>query len=259
MNKERKSSLKLSKISLLICIAAFFFSGVSILITYGMNQNAQKMYEHPYAVSNSARAMRSRLWDMKRFSGILMTHAFQSKDDKDSFFQSRYDMQNEEIENIRRLYLGPVKDVDDLQEAMDKLIEVQTKAVGYAYNHAEDEVREYMDANVYPYYDSVSGCLKTIIDFADAKIYSLNVQVKKAGIVSTCISLIIAFSTIGLTILSSRQERRNIEAMAAREHDLRDALYLAQQSSNAKKDFLSRISHEIRTPMNVIVGMTTIA
>ena len=259
MNKERKSSLKLSKISLLICIAAFFFSGVSILITYGMNQNAQKMYEHPYAVSNSARAMRSRLWDMKRFSGILMTHAFQSKDDKDSFFQSRYDMQNEEIENIRRLYLGPVKDVDDLQEAMDKLIEVQTKAVGYAYNHAEDEVREYMDANVYPYYDSVSGCLKTIIDFADAKIYSLNVQVKKAGIVSTCISLIIAFSTIGLTILSSRQERRNIEAMAAREHDLRDALYLAQQSSNAKKDFLSRMSHEIRTPMNVIVGMTTIA
>ncbi len=259
MNKERKSSLKLSKISLLICIAAFFFSGVSILITYGMNQNAQKMYEHPYAVSNSARAMRSRLWDMKRFSGILMTHAFQSKDDKDSFFQSRYDMQNEEIENIRRLYLGPVKDVDDLQEAMDKLIEVQTKAVGYADNHAEDEVREYMDANVYPYYDSVSGCLKTIIDFADAKIYSLNVQVKKAGIVSTCISLIIAFSTIGLTILSSRQERRNIEAMAAREHDLRDALYLAQQSSNAKKDFLSRMSHEIRTPMNVIVGMTTIA
>lgn len=47
--------------------------------------------------------------------------------------------------------------------------------------------------------------------------------------------------------------------MAAREHDLRDALYLAQQSSNAKKDFLSRMSHEIRTPMNVIVGMTTIA
>lgn len=259
MNKEKKSSLKLSKISILICVAAFFFSGISILITYGMNQNAQRMYEHPYAVSNSARAMRSRLWDMKSFSGILITHAFQSKDDKDSFFQNRYDMQKREIENIRKLYLGPDEDVDALKGAMDNLIEVQTSAVAYADHHSEDEVREYMDVEVYPYYDRVSDCLATIIDFADAKIYSLNVQVQKAGGVSTCVSLMIAFSTIGLTILSNRQERRNIEALTAREHDLQDALYLAQQSSNAKKDFLSRMSHEIRTPMNVIVGMTAIA
>ena len=259
MNKEKKSSLKLSKISILICVAAFFFSGISILITYGMNQNAQRMYEHPYAVSNSARAMRSRLWDMKSFSGILITHVFQSKDDKDSFFQNRYDMQKREIENIRKLYLGPDEDVDALKGAMDNLIEVQTSAVAYADHHSEDEVREYMDVEVYPYYDRVSDCLATIIDFADAKIYSLNVQVQKAGGVSTCVSLMIAFSTIGLTILSNRQERRNIEALTAREHDLQDALYLAQQSSNAKKDFLSRMSHEIRTPMNVIVGMTAIA
>ena len=136
MNKEKKSSLKLSKISILICVAAFFFSGISILITYGMNQNAQRMYEHPYAVSNSARAMRSRLWDMKSFSGILITHAFQSKDDKDSFFQNRYDMQKREIENIRKLYLGPDEDVDALKGAMDNLIEVQTSAVAYADHHS---------------------------------------------------------------------------------------------------------------------------
>ena len=55
------------------------------------------------------------------------------------------------------------------------------------------------------------------------------------------------------------RDRRNIEALTAREHELKDALYLAQQSSDAKKDFLSRMSHEIRTPMNIIVGMTTIA
>lgn len=84
-------------------------------------------------------------------------------------------------------------------------------------------------------------------------------QVQKSGIAATIVSLMIAFSTIGLTILSNRQERRNIEALTAREHELKDALYLAQQSSDAKKDFLSRMSHEIRTPMNIIVGMTTIA
>lgn len=116
-----------------------------------------------------------------------------------------------------------------------------------------------MDTNVYPCYDRVSDCLTVIIIFADTKIYSLKEQVQKSGIAATIVSLMIAFSTIGLTILSNRQERRNIEALTAREHELKDALYLAQQSSDAKKDFLSRMSHEIRTPMNIIVGMTTIA
>lgn len=136
-------------------------------------------------------------------------------------------MQNGEIETIRRLYLGPPQDVDALREAMDALIEVQTKACGYAEGHSSDEIQEYMDANVYPCYDRVSDCLTVIINFADAKIYSLKVQVQKSGIAATVVSLMIAFSTIGLTILSNRQERRNIEVLTAREHELKDALYLA--------------------------------
>lgn len=259
MNRDKKAPLKLSKVSLLICIAAFVFSGISILISYGMNKNAQKMYDHPYTVSNSARAMRSRLWDMKSFSGILLTHDFQAKTDKESFFQARYDMQNEAIDTIRELYLGPASDVDALKSAMEALITVQTKACSYADDHSADEIQNYMDENVYPCYDQVSDCLTTIIDFADGKIYSLKEQVQRSGVAATVVSLIIAFSTIGLTILSSRQERRNIEILVSREHQLQDALFLAQQSSNAKKDFLSRMSHEIRTPMNIIVGMTTIA
>lgn len=259
MMKKKKSPVKLSKISVIICIAAFIFSGTSILISYGMNNNAQRMYEHPYTVSNSARAMRSRLWDMKSFSGILITHSFHAKEDKNSFFQKRYNMQNEEIENIRKLYLGPEGDVDALQKAMDSLIVVQTEACDYADTHSVDEVQEYMETKVYPYYDDVSECLAVIINFADAKIYSLKEEVQRAGGVSMAVSLTLALSTIGLTIMSNRQQRRNIEILKSREHDLQDALYLAQQSSNAKRDFLSRMSHEIRTPMNVIVGMTTIA
>lgn len=259
MNKKEKPSWKLSKISLVICITAFLFSGFSILITFGMNKDAQKMYEHPYTVSNSARAMRSRLWDMKSFSGLLITHALNTKEDKVAFFQERYVMQNADIEIIKERYLGPAEDVKTLREEMDALIEAQLTACDYAEGRPDAEVQEYMDINVYPHYDRVSDCLTVIIDFADNKIYSLKEQVKNSGIAATLVSLLIAFSMIGLTILSSRQEQRNIEVLTAREHALQDALYLAQQSGNAKKDFLSRMSHEIRTPMNVIVGMTAIA
>jgi signal transduction histidine kinase/DNA-binding response OmpR family regulator len=48
-------------------------------------------------------------------------------------------------------------------------------------------------------------------------------------------------------------EIRNAQLEAER------ARKLAEQSTKAKSDFLSRMSHEMRTPMNAIIGMTTIA
>ena len=76
MIQKNRPATKLSKGAIVICIIAFLFTAASIFITYSMNQKAQSMYDHPYTVSNSARAMRSRLLDMKRFSNILITHTF---------------------------------------------------------------------------------------------------------------------------------------------------------------------------------------
>jgi len=41
--------------------------------------------------------------------------------------------------------------------------------------------------------------------------------------------------------------------------ELTEAKELAERSSTAKSEFLSRMSHEMRTPMNAIIGMTAIA
>ncbi|MDR1105726.1 MAG: response regulator [Treponema sp.] len=58
---------------------------------------------------------------------------------------------------------------------------------------------------------------------------------------------LIANAVTGLIIRSDAEEQ------------LRAAKEMAEQSSRAKTNFLSRMSHEMRTPMNAIIGMTTIA
>lgn len=55
----------------------------------------------------------------------------------------------------------------------------------------------------------------------------------------------------------------DVTQIAAVEKNIRNemsaSILAAQQASNAKTTFLSRISHEIRTPMNTIIGLDTIA
>lgn len=95
-----------------------------------MRVTAQDMYEHPYTVTNTARGMRSRLLDMKRFVGIFLTTGFENENDARALLEERYEMQNEAIRTIREHYLGPEEDVDALQNAMNGLIAVQEKTLG---------------------------------------------------------------------------------------------------------------------------------
>lgn len=59
------------------------------------------------------------------------------------------------------------------------------------------------------------------------------------------------------------EERRHQKELLEKEQSakqiLEEALKKAENASQAKSDFLSRMSHDIRTPMNAIVGMTELA
>ena len=133
---------KLSKVTIIIWSIAVLFAIVSICSADSMRLTARNMYEHPY----TARGMRSRLLDMKRFVSIFLTTSFKTEDSARELFEERYEMQYEAIETIRERYLGSETAVESLQSAMDDLVEIQEKALQYVGgHHGQEEILGFIE------------------------------------------------------------------------------------------------------------------
>ncbi len=252
-------NIQSAKFVIILCLIVMLSAITDIFMVREMKKTAEDMYEHPYKVTNTARAMRSRALEMKRFVGIVLSYNIKNVDTIHEFFQDRYATQKKALDVIFERYLGPINDVIALRDAMNELIVAQDKLIRFMDGRTEAEILEYLNKNIYYLYDIFDERLADIVEFSDSKIFSLLKNSVTASNYSIIRTLVFSFIVIFLIIYINRMERMNTAALRIREHELKDALLLAQKSSNAKRNFFSQMSHEIRTPMNVIIGMATIA
>ena len=216
VSKRKNSKLMLAGITG-ICALAVLLTIAGILSVRRMQNTATMIYEHPYTVSNEARAMRSRLLDMKGFIATLLADTREDPEQLASKLEERYEMQEESIGIITQKYLGPEEDTAALKEAMQALEDVQEEAAADVSGMTEEEILQYVDEKLHPKYDAVNDCLITIIAFADKKVQGLEkVSADTASMTVASLALltiVLPAFFLGLML----RERRGIQEIRYRE------------------------------------------
>lgn len=200
----------------LICIVAVSLSVFSIFSTYQLRKTADMIYEHPYTVSNEARAMRSRLLDMRGFLPNLIVDPASDIDEMRRTLEGRYSMQYAAIDIISHQYLGPAEDSERLLAAMQDLENTQDRELPVIFPMNREEIAQYASEHIYPKYDAVSEALDTIILFADSKIQSLERRGAETATAAIVSSVVLTIFLPAFFLITFWQERKNIREIQYR-------------------------------------------
>ena len=216
----------------LICIGAIGLSLFSIFSTYRLRRTAVMIYEHPYTVSNEARAMRSRLLDMRAFLPNLVSDPATDLDEMKQTLEKRYEMQYAAIDTISKQYLGPAEDAQRLLAAMQDLEKTQNKELSTIMHMGREDIARYAGERIYPKYDAVNEALDDIITFADSKIQSLERSAGGTATIAIVSSMVLTVFLPAFFLFTFWQERKSIREIQYRER-LFDVL-----SSNVDEVFM---------------------
>lgn len=233
----------ISKKKTIVYISVLLFTLFTLYSAYSMGSIAQNMYDHPYKVTNTSRAMRSRLIDMKRFVGIFLT-SNQNENEIDQLFEERYKMQNEAIDELYNLYLGSMDDIDALKKAMDDLILSQNKAIQYSKTHTNEEILTYINEFVFPFYDVLDSKLDIIINSSDKRIYNMAEKTQLTSHIFLGSSVFFILVIIVLSIYMDKTRYQQFKELLDRETRLEHALKLAKSANDEKNNLEKRLKRE---------------
>ena len=201
----------------LVCLIAVFLSASSILSTYRIHQTTSMIYDHPYTVSNEARAMHARLLDMRFFIMQMLNQPDRDSAVLQTTLNERYEMQYESAELIAQRYLGPQEDCAKLLETMQDLEKTQDEALPLVLPMDVEPTLWYVEEKLYPKYDAVSDALLTIISFADRKVQGLEKQTADMAANAILAAVLLTVFLPGYFVTMFLRERKNMRELIYRE------------------------------------------
>ena len=223
-----------------VCLLAVLLSLYSIFSTNQLRQTTSLIYDHPYTVSNEARAMRSRLLDMRGFLPTIFNDPHQSVEGAQALLKERYSMQYASIGIITERYLGPAEDTDALSAAMQALEQTQDAALPALIDLTGDETVQYIEAELYPRYDAVDEALSSVITFADQKVQGLERAAADTSRRSLLSAVLLTIFLPSYFLVVFWRERKGMREIRYREHlfdilttNVDDMFFIYSAQSNA--------------------------
>lgn len=174
-------------------------------------------YEHPYAVSNEAREMRTRLLDMRSFITMVLTFGSKDAYALRQRLQRRYHRQEKAIAVIAERHMGTAINAEHLQTAYQALKAAHEDALIAVPGLSEQEVAAYVREKLYPRYDAVNDRLGVLIAAANGHIKALERESAVTSRVSILGTGLLCALIIALVAHADRLARSKNRELAYRE------------------------------------------
>lgn len=212
MKSEKKRNLASAAGIMIVCLLAVGLSVFSIASTIQMHETAATIYDHPYTVSKEARAMETRLLDMRGFILNMLneTGPVRNVENLQLTLNNRYEMQYESLAVITEQYLGPKEDTDELLLAMQELEKTQNAAVPVVYPMEAEETTLYVEENLYPRYDAVGEALTKIIAYVDGEVLSLEKEMSATASRAVVSAIALTVFLPAYFLMTFWREQKNI-------------------------------------------------
>ena len=227
-----------------------------------MNQQVEKIGEHPYTVAIAVGQVNTGIVQMRRLpERLVYMRSSEVVDGVRDLYTDIDAMMQQNMAAIQSKYIYHPEDAAQLRDVYADLSEDQVELLALCEDPAytgEDAKAFYTD-RMEPKLDRMEQLTESMVAGSQVKLAEferLAGQSRLSTVLGSTILTLAVIATLAIYQYMIKGISKHEEAMR---DALGEALASAQNANAAKSQFLFNMSHDIRTPMNAIIGMTAIA
>lgn len=261
MNFIKRYGMVSGVIAICFCVVVYVVFTTHSIFT--ISRQINYVAEHPYKAMSEINKIRARVLEMNTYLPIFISENENNLDGIRSVLRTSCQENEKSLKILDEIYLGNKEDLSELNGALDELKKALIQSVENSENSNMDRqaVQKYFDKEIEPIRVKTDIAIQKVIDSADRRVLIIQESTDEKAEAAIFYAVVIGLLMIVIVIYAYKLRNEYLinDELKRQQKILQDALLVAQNANDAKRDFLSRMSHEIRTPMNAIIGMSAVA